>query len=242
MIELLEKEISKFRDQEQRFNHLRELLQVLILKICHDDGFFGHLVFTGETALRMLFDLRRFSEDLDFFLVREKGFEFTRFRRTIRNRLAQYGVPADVTEKGRAVVRRLDVKFTSILQALSLPARRAEKLFVRLEIDTNPPAGGRTEISLINRMFMFQVAHFDLSSLFATKIPACFLRRYTKGRNFYDLLWYLTRKVEPNYELLNNAVRQVQRADILRIDRTNMATFLARRLEQVDFRMVRRDV
>ena len=77
-------------------------------------------------------------------------------------------------------------------------------------MDTNPPKGGRTAETPLNKTYIFSVRHFDLPSMLATKLHACFYRKYTKGRDFYDLVWYLGRKVFPNLELLNNAIQQTE--------------------------------
>ena len=105
----------------------------------------------------------------------------------------------------------------------------------------NPPDGGEVEKTLINRMFMLNVAHFSLPSLYATKLHACFFRKYVKGRDFYDLLWYLGKKIKPNYVLLNNAIRQTE-GKVEALDESNLKDFLLRRIEKVDFREVKKDV
>ena len=63
---------------------------------------------------------------------------------------------------------------------------------------------------MLNKEFLIGINHFDLPSLFAGKLHAVLCRKYTKGRDFYDLLWYLGKKIEPNYLLLNNALEQTQ--------------------------------
>lgn len=79
-----------------------------------------------------------------------------------------------------------------------------------LEINTNPPAGGRFEKTIINRIYMFSITRFDLASVFATKLHACFYRKFTKGRDFYDFIWYLTKKITPNFYIFNNTIEQTE--------------------------------
>jgi hypothetical protein len=85
-----------------------------------------------------------------------------------------------------------------------------QKLSVKLEIDSKPPAGARTHATVIRRPFMFAVRAHDLGSLMAGKVHALWTRRYVKGRDWYDLLWYRSRRppVEPNLELLGAALAQ----------------------------------
>jgi len=154
MIELIEKEIEKFETREEKFNNLREILQILILKIIHDTGYFKNLVFTGEIALRIIHNLKRFSDILE-------------------RKLKNYNLEVELKTSGR-VVKQINLKFLKIFQSLDISFLPSQKLFIRVEIDTNPPEGGNVEISLINKIFIFAVAHFDLPSLFATKLHPCF--------------------------------------------------------------------
>ena len=77
--------------------------------------------------------------------------------------------------------------------------------------------------------------------MFATKIHACLFRKYTKGRDFYDLVWYLGKKTKPNYTLLNNAVEQTEKKRLDLTPRT-MAGFMTEKLEGLDYGAIRRDV
>jgi len=241
MIELIEKEIEKFETRQEKFNNLREILQILILKIIHDTGYFKNLVFTGGTALRIIYNLKRFSEDIDFSLVNKKKFKIEDFANILERELKNYNLEVELKTSGR-VVKQINLKFLKILQYLNISFLPSQKLFIRVEIDTNPPEGGNMEISLINKIFIFAVVHFDLPSLFATKLHACFFRRYTKGRDFYDLLWYLTKGIQPNYVLLNNAIRQSSKERKRAIKPENFGKFLKRELLKVDFDKVKRDV
>ena len=105
------------------------------------------------------------------------------------------------------------LKFSGLLKELGISSLRDQKISIKIEIDTLPPQGGDIVTTLVNRTYMFSVTHFDLSSMYATKFHACFYRKFTKGRDFYDFIWYLTKKVKPNYTLLNNAIKQTQKKD-----------------------------
>ena len=87
-------------------------------------------------------------------------------------------------------------------------------LSIRLEFDRRPPAGARIETTLIQRFFPVVLRHHDLPSLFAGKLHAILARPYAKGRDWFDLVWYLTehRGLEPNRTLLSNALRQTGHA------------------------------
>jgi predicted nucleotidyltransferase component of viral defense system len=241
MLEILQKQIKSVRTKEEKINRLREFLQILILKIIYDLGFFKNLSFVGGTALRVLYDLRRFSEDLDFSLTKKENYNFDAFTQSLGRQLKNYALEVEIKPQDRNIVQSLDIKFRNLLFELGLSNLKEEKLFVRLEIDTNPPRGANIEISLVNKSYVFTVAHYDLPSLYATKLHACFFRKYVKGRDFYDLVWYLGKKIKPNFDLLNNAIQQTHSQEDL-IGEDNFYQFLREELSRIDFGLVRRDV
>jgi hypothetical protein len=65
---------------------------------------------------------------------------------------------------------------------------------------------------VVTRHVTFLIQHYDLPSLLAGKLHAAIVRKYAKGRDWYDLLWYLSQRppVEPNLPLLQNALDQTQ--------------------------------
>lgn len=83
-------------------------------------------------------------------------------------------------------------------------------LAVKIEVDTNPPVGAVLTTTVIRRLVILQLQHHDRASMLAGKLHALLQRPYTKGRDLYDLLWYLSDPVwpTPNLKLLNNALIQ----------------------------------
>lgn len=241
MINILKKYLEDVKTREEKISRLREFLQVLVLKITYDKGYFKNLAFIGGTALRLLYNLKRFSEDLDFSLINKKGFDFERFISVLLNQLKKYGFDTQANLRAEPVVKNAILKFNNILYDLNLSDIQAQKLFIRIEVDTNPPGGYKTEVSLISNVFVFTVTQFDIPSLYSTKLHACFFRKYTKGRDFYDLFWYLGRNIKPNLKLLNNAISQTEKYNP-EITEKNFKIFLKKELNKVDFKKVKKDV
>jgi predicted nucleotidyltransferase component of viral defense system len=241
VIDLLKQELEKVNSAEEKFNRMREFLQILLLKVVYDAGYFENLAFTGGTALRVLFGLRRFSEDLDFSLISKKGYNFSKLNADLMRGLELNGFQADMKPKEDRAVHGSFVKFPGLLKELALSALKDQKFSIKFEIDTNPPQGGHVARALVNKTFVFTVCHFELSSLFATKLHACFYRKYTKGRDFYDLLWYLGKKTVPNFVLLNNAIQQTQGQDP-QITSVNLKDFLLGGISRIDFTAAKKDV
>jgi len=241
MIEVLRQQFSKDMPAEEKLNRSRELLQIIVLKILHDKGVFDNLVFTGGTALRILFNLRRFSEDLDFSLVHKKGYEFGYITSELTRGFKLYGLNMESKPKTKTNVHSAFLKFSGLLKELGLSPLARQNLSVKIDIDTNPPVGGNIKNTVINKTFMLNIAHFDLPSMFATKLHACFYRKFTKGRDFYDFIWYLSNKIEPNYALLNNAIKQTQGKNP-KINKNNINTFLLESVKKINFDLAKKDV
>lgn len=209
MKEIAIRNARKTTDPAQRLNQVREYLQAMVLRSMHEAGAFTALSFVGGTALRFLFDLPRFSEDLDFLL---EGSEYhpDSLAKKIERDLTRQGYAVEVRWKSERVVHVGWVRVAELLHELDLAGLREQNLSVKIEIDTNPPGGAQTEARLVRRHILVALRHHNLPSLFAGKVHALLTRPYTKGRDWYDLVWYLTQRPqpEPNAELLHNALSQ----------------------------------
>lgn len=241
MIEFFKQQIASAVSKEDKLNRLRELLQLLCLKIIYDRGYFSKVAFVGGTALRFLYGLRRFSEDLDFSVINKKDYDFRKMVFFLKYEFNMRGLELEARPKVVKTVQASMLKFPKLLKTMELSNLEEQKLSIKIEIDSNPPSGWNIENTLITKVYMINVTHFALPSLFATKLHACFFRKYTKGRDFYDLVWYLGRKIKPNYTLLNNAIKQTER-EALGLSKDNIKDFLLKRLDKVDFVFIRKDV
>lgn len=211
MLELLTQKLKPFHSEQEKYHFLREYFQLLILKIMDEQGSFQYLSFMGGTALRILYDLERFSEDLDFNLIEPQGFSFEKMLHKIEQELSLMGFDVDLTHKEKNTVAVAHIKFSSILHALGLSSLKDQKIMIKLEIDQNPPAHAHSQFSMVNKEFLLNLYHLDPPSLFAGKLLALFCRKYTKGRDYYDLMWFLSKKVQPNLEYLNAGLQQQNR-------------------------------
>lgn len=241
MIDVIKQKIAGSSSNEEKINKTREFLQLLALKVLFDRKYFNNVAFVGGTALRVLYDLKRFSEDLDFSLIHAKDFAFKSLINDLKNDLNHYGLSVEVPLKDKNTVNSCMIKFPGILNDLGLSGFKDQKLSIKFEIDTNPPKGWGLALTPVTSSFVFAVNHFDLPSLFATKIHACFFRKYSKGRDFYDLIWYLGKKVKPNYKLLNNAIIQTEH-EHKELDQKNIRDFMKEKIKHLDFPDLRKDV
>lgn len=192
-------------------NLAREYLQALILQSLQRSSAMTALAFHGGTALRFLFSLPRFSEDLDFALEGNPGsYDFRSYLQSIRRDLEVQGYGITLKVSDQKTVHNAFVRFPGLLYELSLSPHQDEMLAVKLEVDTNPPVGARRTTSLVRRHVLLNLQHHDQASLLAGKLHAILQRPYFKGRDLYDLMWYLSDREwpVPNLDLLNNALKQ----------------------------------
>ena len=190
---------------------VREYLQARILETLQDQGVFLRWAFLGGTALRFLYAIPRFSEDLDFSLIvpgEDAGLRAAMERVKRALELEGYRIEGRVSDR-KAVASAL-VKFPGLPHELGLSPHASQTLSVKVEVDTNPPAGAGTETSVVRRHVTLHLCHYDKPSLLAGKLHAILSRPWAKGRDLYDLAWYLADRSwpPPNLEMLNAALAQ----------------------------------
>jgi predicted nucleotidyltransferase component of viral defense system len=195
----------------QARNVMREYLQARILGVLQREGAMIPLAFHGGTALRFLYASARYSEDLDFALeMPDAPYDLRAYLQSIKKDLSGEGYGVDLRVSDRRVVHSAFVRFPGLLHELGLSLHASEALAVKIEVDTNPPAGAGLATTVIRRHVTLQLQHHDRASLLAGKLHAVLQRPYLKGRDLYDLLWYLSDPSWPlpNLTLLGNALRQ----------------------------------
>ncbi len=231
-------------DPMQGRNQVREYLQARILESFQRSGAMLSLAFHGGTALRFLYGYGRFSEDLDFALERApERYDFRRMLRELRLSLAAEGYAVELKINDRRTVHSAFIRFPGLLYELGLSPHASQVLAVKVEVDTRPPAGAGLAVTVIRRFVVLHLQHHDPASLLAGKLHAVLQRKYTKGRDLFDLLWYLSdpKWPPPNLVMLNNALRQTHWEGPY-LDEGNWREVLRQRLETLDWEKVRDDV
>lgn len=207
------KDYLKDVPENQKLNHLREYLQLVLLKIISDSGYKKNITFTGGTALRITQNINRFSEDMDFSLTDKKAYNFEKFLKSIDRGLNKYGFDFNFSKSKDKTVNSIYIKFNDLLYPLYLSFQKGQKISIKLDVDTNPPKGADIKEFIYNDRFYFLVNYFTLESLFALKLHALLYRTYIKGRDYYDLMFFLNKKIVPKFTLFKNAVKQTDPKD-----------------------------
>ena len=190
---------------------VREYLQARILEALQRGGAFQDWAFLGGTALRFLYQLPRFSEDLDFSLTTAvpQGpalqSAFNRHIGNVRRILEAEAYIIQVRAHPERVVQSAFIDFPGLPHELGLSPHPSQRLSIKVEMDTNPPAHAIFERSLVRRHVFLNLQHYDKASLLAGKLHALLSRPHTKGRDLYDLMWYLS---DPSWPGPNLALLQ----------------------------------
>jgi predicted nucleotidyltransferase component of viral defense system len=199
---------------EDLINTAREYLQIIILKSIYQSKIGQFLSFMGGTCLRICYDLKRFSEDLDFTLDKKNiGYDFQNLNQRVLSNLSLRNIEADFKASQDKTVQKSFIKFTKLLKPLGLSKLKDQKLHIKIEVDTNPVdiKYGTRETFFINKHNeIFPILKHDLTTLFAGKILAILCRPYRRGRDFYDFIWYLNRKAKINLDYLNEGLKQAK--------------------------------
>jgi predicted nucleotidyltransferase component of viral defense system len=244
MKDYLRQQVEKTQNSTLARCVVSEYMQARLLQCLQDSGAFETWAFVGGTALRFLYGMPRFSEDLDFSLSRPAAPDaFVERMKKAKSVLADEGYVVHIKAKDEKNVKSAFVKLEGLLFELGLSPHPSEVLSVKVELDTNPPAGARLETSIIRRHCLLNLQHYDKSSLLAGKLHALLSRRYVKGRDMYDLVWYLSDRTwpEPNLEFLNNALQQTGWTGP-QITEANWRKEILERISQYDWTQVVEDV
>lgn len=211
------------KSKNEYVNALHEIMQEIALLGLWRAKFFEHAAFYGGTSLRILYGLNRFSEDLDFSLLQsDKTFNPVPFLKSIEEELAISGLQVTVESKTKhpdATIQSAFLKTGTLEtfirigldESLKRHIQSNEVIKIKLEIDVDPPLNFNTEVRYLLKPIPFSVRTFVPEDLFAGKMHAILCRPYkvrVKGRDWYDLIWYVTKGFPLHLFHLETRMRQ----------------------------------
>lgn len=207
------KKISVALTEDEIINLAREYLQILALKIIFQSRFGGCLSFMGGTCLRICHDLKRYSEDLDFCLDGpSRDYDFAGMLGILQRELELRSFSVSHSVHADKTVQKAFLKISDLETHLGLKSfRRGQKIHIKLEVDVNPILlkENERESFFVNRFQeIFPILKHGLPTLFAGKVLAILCRPYDRGRDYYDLIWYLAQKIPLNMDYLNRGMKK----------------------------------
>jgi predicted nucleotidyltransferase component of viral defense system len=202
------------KSEEDILSALREIMQEITLAALSRTAFFEKAAFYGGTVLRIFYGLERFSEDLDFSLLKaDPDFSLEPYFNSIVDEFISLGLTVSIKEKQKSTKSAIDsafLKAETIWKEIVLEdiiketgVRSNKSIKIKIEVDRRPPLSFNTEEKLLIRPFSFYVKCFTQPCLFAGKMHALLFRKWqnrVKGRDWYDLEWYIKKGIPLNVD------------------------------------------
>lgn len=216
-------ELYNPKSKNEYSNAIQEIMQEISLMGLWRAKFFEHAAFYGGTSLRILYGLDRFSEDLDFSLLKPNPtFNLLPFLKAIEEELEISGLKVNVEHKIKHPEESIRSAFLKagtletfirigLDESLKKHTQSNEVIKIKLEIDIDPPSGFDTEVRYLTKPVPFSVRTYAPDDLFAGKMHAVLCRPYkvrVKGRDWYDLIWYVTKGFQLHLAHLEIRMRQ----------------------------------
>ena len=242
MNKMIEQMLSKYNPINivDEVNALKEIIQEIVLVGLYRGGFFDKAAFYGGTALRIFYGLDRFSEDLDFALIsKDKDFKLDEYFKYIEDEVKSYGLNIK------------DISFTSSKDSLIYTYifsydKLLKDIKIKFEVDIKHPFGARYENKIKLTPSSHEVKLYDMPSLFAGKIHAVLCRSWsnrTKGRDLYDYVFFLSRGISVNMDLLKNKL--IESGKITNEDKFDLEVLkemLSSKFSEIDYDLAKEDV
>lgn len=237
----------EIKTNDDYLNAQHEVMQQVALAGLYRGGFFNKAAFYGGTCLRIFYGTERFSEDMDFSLLKtDESFNLNDYFDAVVSEFKALGREVVISKKEKKFKSTIESAFlkddTSIYD---LQFRTERNIKIKIEVDTDPPLGFSTEPKLLLLPFSFMSRCYALPDLYAGKIHALLFRRWknrVKGRDWYDFEWYVRNNVALNFEHLYQRTKQLGGDEIETLTKDNLKQILKEKIVSTNIEMVKADV
>lgn len=237
---------------------LAEVIQAIALLGLSRTDFFSQAAFYGGTALRLLYNLDRFSEDLDFSLIHPANeFRLSAHLTAVQTEMEAFGFMVDIEDRRKSTDTSIESAFikantrthvirAGVPQAIAKRIHRNAKCKVKLEIDVDPPPGAEFDVKYIDDPVPFSIRSYSGPSLLAGKMDAILHRGWqnrVKGRDWYDFAFFVRKKIPLLLRHFEARIRQ--RGVYTRqtpLSHEECVKMIADRIKTVDFEAAKADV
>ena len=260
MNNILQKMLEKYEinNEQDEINAMKEIIQEIVLSGLSRGRFFDEAAFYDGTALRIFYGLDRFSEDLDFALIKPNiNFDLSKYFTFIENEVKSYGLNLVVNKKEKGEYSNITSAFLKgdtmehvLLFFTDNNHQTNNKVLkdikIKFVVDINPPAGANYELKYQLLPSPYQIRLYDLPSLFAGKIHAILCRKWnltTKGRDLYDYVFFLSLNTKVNIDLVKNKLiesKYIKESDSFNVD--ILRELLKEKFKEINYDNAREDV
>ena len=258
---IIEQMLSNYEisNEADLINALKEVFQEIALLGLYHGGFFEKAAFYGGTALRILYGLPRFSEDLDFTLLQKnsdfqgkQAFDLEQYFGSIVDEFEALGIKIEIAKKVKkdfgSDIASAFLKNGTSIHTLKIQAddlgnildgiHSGKKLKIKFEVDINPPLKFQTEAKTLLLPKTFNIITMTLPNLYAGKMHAVLCRKWlsrVKGRDWYDFEWYVKRNTSLNLEHLQERMYESGNLEkSIKLDEKLFKELMYKRIEDLD--------
>lgn len=259
MNSVIETMITKYdiKNKTDETNAMKQIIQEIVLCGLSRGGFFDVAAFYGGTALRIFYGLNRFSEDLDFALLKpDKEFDLSKYFSYIEKEVESYGLNLTIITKQKNKESNITSAFLKgdtkehILKFFPNENMKnvtsLKDIKIKFEVDINPPRGAEYEFKYKLLPSPHQIRLYDEPSLFAGKIHAVLCRGWNnrvKGRDLYDYIFYLSKNISVNIELVKQKLIE---SEVNGVDKSfnieKLKNMLNKRFKQINYTEAKEDI
>jgi len=237
-------------------NALKEIIQHVVLLGLWRSDFYSKSAFYGGSALRILYGMDRFSEDIDFTLLKPGKIKIEKYFGHIENELEAFGFKVEIEKKekkNKSQIESAFVKANTAIHLLQIEApedilwgiHKQKKIKIKLEIDIDPPGKIEWENKYILEPIPFNVPVVTTSFMFAGKIHAILYRKWknrVKGRDWYDMVWFVSQKIPVNLEHLKSRINQSENLNFTHLTSEIVKKEIINTINKIDIEQMKKDV
>ncbi|MBE6336914.1 MAG: nucleotidyl transferase AbiEii/AbiGii toxin family protein [Lentimicrobiaceae bacterium] len=231
-------------NDDARRNAHYEVMQQIILGGLYRGGFFEKAAFYGGTCLRIFHGLKRYSEDMDFSLLKkDSDFNLENYFQSIIEEAKLLGRDVIITKKNKTRFSKVESAFLKdSTDVYDISFQSDKSLKIKIEVDTNPPLEFNTEQKLLMLPFSFTTRCFTLPDLYAGKMHALVFRQWknrVKGRDWYDFEWYVRNRIPLDFNHFKIRTKEFNGLDL---NEDDFVKILKEKLATTDINAVKNDV
>jgi hypothetical protein len=246
------------RSPDEYEHALKEIMQEITLAGLSRAKFFDKGAFYGGTALRIFYGLPRFSEDLDFtFFQPDPNFKLKPYFESVTQALESFGFTVIIEEVKKSEDRKGESAFLKANTRMHLlkvdssgvlagKVQSNKLMSIKFEVDVYSPLGFETEVKPLLPPITASVTVLKPSSLFTGKMHAVLFREWKgriKGRDYYDLLWYLGQKIPLRLNYLEQKMKEGGKLSTEQtLTRDEVIDLFKKKIASVNLELAKKDV
>lgn len=224
----------------------QEVMQLIALSGLARGGFFEKAAFYGGTCLHLFYGMERFSEDMDFSLLSpDPKFDFESYFPAIREEFAIAGKEVEMQLKHKDKPSSIESAFLKeSSEVFRIGFTTQKQIKVKIEVDIDPPPDFSTEMKLMTRPVSRWIRAYSIGDLYAGKVSAALFRAWrsrVKGRDWYDLEWYVRNGFVCNLKHLSARGRE-SNSNVDLSSREAVIAAFKERIATIDFKAASEDV